>query len=407
MPVYLPEPPETLTDRQTREPLTEIEAGRVLGQVLEGLEFLHANGIIHGGLCPSSIRIEHSDPWLIKLSDIGLHPYVDLGNANERQLYASQPNEGCPKLLAMLDTWSAGAVGLNLLCPDGLPPYRRHQTFKQSVYTITVAERATAFLGTERAGPGGRRDAALFLTRVLKVDFAERPTAEECLQDPWITRWQLPPSHNEKGVQDPDDMFHDDSGSGRSWSSHSEGGSVHKEDSSGDKGTGTSGDEEASDEDTETEEPPTRISKGKQPQTSRHTSVASSSNPYRQRSTTPRSLRSLKDTPRTPYRQRSTSPESLRSPKDTPRTPYRQRSTSPESLRSSRGTPRQSRHTTVEPSESISRQGSVAPGGGSDEEGHTQQCHQANAGPSPTVSSAAATDGSAHPDYYSRQSLME
>lgn len=67
-PVYIPEPPETFTERNTREPLTEIHAGKVVAWFFDGVKFLHANGTIHGGLYPRSIKIKHSGPWSIQLT---------------------------------------------------------------------------------------------------------------------------------------------------------------------------------------------------------------------------------------------------------------------------------------------------------------------------------------------------
>ena len=92
MPVYLPEPQESLADRlASTGPLQESLARSVLVQVFEGLRFLHENNMVHGSLYPGSIRFEHpSKPWNIQLSDIGLYPYVELDDDEERQLYATQ-----------------------------------------------------------------------------------------------------------------------------------------------------------------------------------------------------------------------------------------------------------------------------------------------------------------------------
>ena len=310
MPVYFPEPAETLADRQGRETLTEIDAGEVLAQVFEGLKFLHKNHIVHGGLFPGNIRIKHSGPWSIRLSDIGLDPYVDLEDSEERKLYKSQPRPGRKSPGPSHDTWSVGVVGLNLLLPGGLPPRspRSKRTQTQHAWTRSLVKVAEAFNAAEGPGPGGKRDAALFLTRVLKYAHLDRLTAEECLQDPWIQLWRLPLSYDREDSQDFNDPFFYVPGNAGPSSPFSEAGSAHEE-----------AEDEGSSEDTEPEDPRHSTSEGKQPQKSHLTGIAPSSDPHGQRS----------------------APN--------------------QSHQGSEGTSTGSRPTSVEPSESVSRQASVTP----------------------------------------------
>ena len=217
MPVYLPEPPETLKDRHLSAPLTEIDTGQVLAQVLEGLKFLHVNGIIHGSLYPGSIRIKHSNPWSIVLTDIGLHPHVVLDNSEERRLYASQPRNGYTTLVPVMDTWSAGVVGLDLLSSGGLPPRRLARLRPQAAWARELVDRAAHFHANERPGPDGRKDAALFLTRVLQVEYFDRLTAEECLQDPWIQNHRLPIGYDRESSASPSDQLSQRFPAGHEW----------------------------------------------------------------------------------------------------------------------------------------------------------------------------------------------
>ena len=251
MPVYIPEPQETLADRlASRGPLQEGLAGLVLVQVFEGLKFLHENGMIHGGLYPGSIRFEHPlKPWNVQLADIGLYPYVELDNQEERQLYATQKLT-TRNPLPVWDIWSAGVVGLLLLSPDGLPTRKRSHT--QPKWTTTVANRAVEIHDEQPQNKASR-----FITGVLKVECNERLSAEECLQDPWLRE------------------IKDDEG-------------IH-ESTEAEETTET---EDFSGEDTETEEPQSSQSKGKQQQQlqlSRRTSIGTSGHQLRQRSMTPQS----------------------------------------------------------------------------------------------------------------------
>lgn len=358
MPVYLPEPPETLAERHTREPLMEIDVAEVLAQVFEGLKFLHANDIVHGGLYPGNIRIKHSGSWSIRLSDIGIHPFADLEDSKERALYASQAQQGQRE--PVMDTWSAGVVGLKLLSPNGLPlrstHYGKAQSFskhKQSDWTRVVAREANSFYASVTPGAKGKKDAALFLTRVLRYEFEKRLTAEECLQDKWIKCWQLPLSYNRADSQDPSSPFFYDPNGPLDLLSEEK--LLHEE----------AEHREESGEETETEKPRTSTLKGKQRQIWRPTSVASSSRPDWHRSAVP------------------------------------------QSLGYSEGSPTGSRHTSVEPTDSVSRQASVAPLSTANHEEHVKRFEDPSAGPSSTMPPNRVSDWSAYDSFWSsRQGEM-
>ena len=207
MPVYLPEFPETLAHRQHSAPLTVIDAVEVLAQIFEGLKFLHAHSIVHGSVYPAVVKIKRSCPWSIKLSDIGLYPYVELENQEERAMYLSQPYQGNHMPVPVSDTWSAGVVGLALISPGGLSTRSKGQKSNQSSWARALAKRARAFYETERLGSSGEKEAALFLTRVLKYLHSERLTAEECLHDPWISRRQVSISYDREYSADPNDQL--------------------------------------------------------------------------------------------------------------------------------------------------------------------------------------------------------
>ena len=296
MPAYLAEPPVTLTERLNKGSLGERDAGEILGQVFEGLRFLHANGIVHGGLCPQSIRIASFTPWSIKLSDIGLHPQVRLPDAEERELYLNEVSDPCHIPVPTGDIWSAGVVGLRVAWPDGFPKPSIHwpneknkakwsplQWFRfQSEWKQMVTNQTAALYYETDHSERGKKDVASFLTHVFT--FTETITAESCLKEAWIRRWHLPLSHG----QDEQNLDYFNypllciptNGSGvplAEPSGPSGGGLVYKEaeDQEGgdeEKETEESKDEEDSGEDTETGKPRSSISKGKQPE-SRHASV--------------------------------------------------------------------------------------------------------------------------------------
>ena len=322
MPVYLPEPPETLAERHARYPLTEIDAAQVLAQVLEGLKLLHANDIIHGSLYPGSIRIKRTDTWSISLSDIGLHSYVDLENSQERGFYASQPTPSIFEPMPKHDTWSVGIVGLYLILPGGLPPRPKHFPYDQSAWMAFMAARARSYHASR---PRGKQDASLFLTRVLKYDYRERLTAEECLQDRWIQLWHLPFPDS----LDPSDPFFDIADIDSPLETINE---VMNYQGSG--------------KDLETEDPGTVTWKGKQPQRSRDMRVTPSSDSYGQGTAIPQSVKHPGVIPTHSHHTRVTRSSSSN----------KQRSPTPQSLAHSGVTPTKPRSRNSKVSESINRQ---------------------------------------------------
>ena len=304
MPVYLPEPPGTLTERLNSGSLGERDVGELLGQVFEGLKFLHAKGIVHGGLCPDSIRIESFRPWSIRLSDIGLHPQVILGNAEVRELYINEVRDHCLIPPPTGDIWSAGVIGLRVAWPTGFPtpsdnwPNEKNRALWsplqwsrfQREWMHKVIDQAWALLHSRSPSTKGKRDVALFLTHVFT--FANQLTAEQCLQDVWIQRWHLPLSHGpaNENFQDVDDpyLYNPANDAGVPLAGPSGGGLVCEE----------AEDEADSGEEIETQEPRSSVSKGKQPQ-SRRPSVGPSSL-QRQHCATPGfvNLRALQASPR-------------------------------------------------------------------------------------------------------------
>ena len=289
---------------------------------------MHANGIVHGGLYPGSIRINRSTPLSIKLSDIGLDSYVDLENAKEREYYACHPAPSISEPMPKHDTWSAGVVGLNLILPGGLPPRRNLFHYDQSAWTASMAAQAKSFHASQK--PGFKKDAALFLTRVLQHDYRERLSAEECLQDPWIRLGKMSISDS----QDPSDPFF-----------YRSGGDAPLEILGGVE------DHEGSGEVREIAEPRTVRSKGKQPQGLRQTGDTPSSILQQQRAGTSQSLGYAGVIP-THSRRTSVTPSSSSHQQ------RRQQIATPRSLVDSSVTPAKPRYRDIKPSESISRQSS-------------------------------------------------
>lgn len=161
-------------------PLSSEDSGFVMGQVFDGLNYLHEQGWVHGNVDPRSILVLARDFLFIKLADTALSGMADLGKPDGyHDLYASQ-NIGHELDQYPKDIFSAGVVGLHLL--HGKLPER-------TAYTLTNQRRYVAQLDTYVNSLSRKKapnDGLHFLAKVIKAKIQDRPTAKELLEDPWI-----------------------------------------------------------------------------------------------------------------------------------------------------------------------------------------------------------------------------
>lgn len=161
-------------------PLSSEDSGFVMGQVFDGLNYLHEQGWVHGNVDPRSILVLSRELLFIKLADTALSGMADLGKPDGyHDLYASQkisPElDEYPK-----DIWSAGVVGLHLL--HGKLPTRTTYTLSTQGRYVAQLESYVKSLSRKKAPNDGLH----FLTKVMKAKIQDRQTAKELLRDPWI-----------------------------------------------------------------------------------------------------------------------------------------------------------------------------------------------------------------------------
>ena len=175
---FLPTTLDSILQNAAR--LSSAESGFIMGQVLEGLKYLHGNGWTHENLDPRSILVMARDILYVKVADFALSGKADLGKPIDYHSdYASQKiadqYDQCP-----MDIWSAGVVGLQLL--EGVLPARSGYTLDRQHDYVVMLETHVMLLSRTRTDDNGLR----FLTRVLRSKHQYRPTATALLQDPWI-----------------------------------------------------------------------------------------------------------------------------------------------------------------------------------------------------------------------------
>ncbi|XP_060079443.1 obscurin-like [Ylistrum balloti] len=161
---------------------TEDMVAKVMRQVLDGVEYLQHQGIVHLNLQPSSIVMVSRRHLDIKLVDFALARKV--GQEGELMTIEGFPEFIAPEVLAKeltsfpADIWTVGTLAFLLL--SGESPFVAPT--KKDVYSNIVYNRYDAHGLYENA----TREALKFVFQILKRTPRNRLTATGCLEDKWL-----------------------------------------------------------------------------------------------------------------------------------------------------------------------------------------------------------------------------
>jgi calcium/calmodulin-dependent protein kinase I len=161
---------------------TEKDAAQVVKQILEAVSYMHENGIAHRDLKPENLLLLSPTSNVVKITDFGLSK--DFGSG-QLKTSCGTPDYVAPEVLKgqpydhSVDIWSIGVITYILLC--GFPPF----------YGNTDAQIFEKILKAQFDFPSPDWDnvsenAKQFVSAILSPDPAARPTAQECLEAPWL-----------------------------------------------------------------------------------------------------------------------------------------------------------------------------------------------------------------------------
>ncbi|NWU35815.1 DAPK2 kinase, partial [Hylia prasina] len=168
-----------------KEMLSEEEAIEFLGQILCGVEYLHARLIAHFDLKPENIMLQEKDvprPW-IKIIDFGLAQQLEDGITFKS--LCGTPQYIAPEVInyeplsPATDMWSIGVITYILL--SGLSPFQG-ETDAETLSNVV----AGAYEFEKRCFSQTSEMAKDFIRQLLVKEPEHRMTAAECLVHPWI-----------------------------------------------------------------------------------------------------------------------------------------------------------------------------------------------------------------------------
>lgn len=167
---------------------TEVDAVKIVVQMLSAIEYVHSKNIVHRDLKPENVLyISPSDDSPLVIADFGIAK--ELKNGDEL-IFKAAGSLGyvAPEVLTTsghgkpCDIWSFGVITYTLLC--GYSPFVA-SSVEGFIEECTLGEYPVEF--HKPYWDNISEDAKNFILRALMVNPKKRPTASELLQDPWIT----------------------------------------------------------------------------------------------------------------------------------------------------------------------------------------------------------------------------
>uniref|UniRef100_A0A3Q3MTD5 Myosin light chain kinase, smooth muscle n=1 Tax=Mastacembelus armatus TaxID=205130 RepID=A0A3Q3MTD5_9TELE len=163
--------------------LTEREVIKYMLQIIDGVSFIHKQGIVHLDLKPENIMCVNKTGSKIKLIDFGLARR--LANAGTLKVLFGTPEFVAPEVINYeaisypTDMWSIGVICYILL--SGLSPFMGDND-NETLSNVTSA----TWDFEDEAFDEISENAKDFITKLLKKDMKARLTCAQCFEHPWL-----------------------------------------------------------------------------------------------------------------------------------------------------------------------------------------------------------------------------
>jgi len=176
---------------------TEPDAANIVRQVVEGVAYLHQNGVAHRDLKPENLLVGGPNEDEIKIADFGLSKSFGSGPEGRLETSCGTPDYVAPEVLRgevydhSVDLWSVGVITYILLC--GFPPF-----WGESQGELFDKILSVHFDFPDPEWTNVSADAKDFISHLLVKDPAERFTAKQCLEHKWIKSSQSKPANGKQ-----------------------------------------------------------------------------------------------------------------------------------------------------------------------------------------------------------------
>jgi len=164
---------------------SELEARDIVRQLVEGVDYLHNQGIAHRDLKPENLLCSETEHgMIIKIADFGLSKAFS--GESDLSTSCGTPDYAAPEVLRMdgaydksVDLWSIGVITYVLLC--GFPPF----------YGKSQAQLFEKILNADYDFPEPEwtqisAEAKDFIGHLLVLDVKQRYNTKQCLDHPWL-----------------------------------------------------------------------------------------------------------------------------------------------------------------------------------------------------------------------------
>jgi len=169
---------------------TEKDAANIVAQMINGVDYLHDQGIAHRDLKPENLLCSGEEeegyrPFRVVIADFGLSKIFDSGESLETS--CGTPDYVAPEVITAegsydksVDMWSCGVITYVLLC--GFSPFL---SSTQTGLFEKIIKVEYDFPDPEWTNISS--EAKDFIKHLLVKDPNERWTAKQCRQHPWLS----------------------------------------------------------------------------------------------------------------------------------------------------------------------------------------------------------------------------
>lgn len=173
-------------NRQLSEPI----AAKIMTQVLGAVFYCHQHNIVHRDLKPENLLLErkpnsHAD-IAVKVIDFGTSCLMSSESKMRQRIgtaYYIAPEVLSMEYTEKCDIWSCGVMLYVLL--SGYPPFNGRNNIE-----VLSKVRVGQFNFDGETWAQVSDEAKSLIKRMLTKRYDNRPTAEECLRDPWLKKHQ-------------------------------------------------------------------------------------------------------------------------------------------------------------------------------------------------------------------------